>query len=301
LPLFEVAGIKLHSSEKSEIGFNCKHTALADQVKMLLLAGQSFGTPFGPSTYKERVSWVTASNPPNIVGLLARIVLQKHQQQQPTGGYPAVTPPTANRAKVDRDQGVAAQTPKGAIHLPPFSGQATTPALAPHSHLSPDLLDRIRVNREAALQRRMTSSPGPLVPTTPSPASQPETPPTRLVQRDPSDSMPSASTRQNTQKHTRIEDDRRAAETHKRVATMSPSGNVLGPPPAGQNPAKRQQNVQKLADAITRGLPASVFPADRCFKCAGKHKCDNCTEPQSSCIGSLLIRAQCCTKCAIPL
>jgi hypothetical protein len=181
------------------------------------------------------------------------------------------------------------------------ASQAKKHVLAAPSQLSPDLLERIRVNREAALQRRMTSSPGPLVPTTPIPASQPETPPTRLVQRVPSDSMPSASKRQNTQKHARSESDRRAAETHKRVATMFPSGNVPGPPPAGQNPAKRQQNIQKLADAITRGLPASDFPRDRCFKCAGKHRSDSCIEPPSSCIGSLLIQAQCCTKCAIPL
>jgi hypothetical protein len=131
---------------------------------------------------------------------------------------------------------VAGQTIRSATHVRTIQ--------SPPVPLTPEIVERIRVNRDAALQRRMTSSPGPLVPT------QPETPPTRLVQRV---------------------------------------------------PCKRQQNTQKLADAITRGLPASVFPRDRCFKCAGKHKSDSCTEPPSSCISSLLIRAQCCTKCAIPL
>jgi hypothetical protein len=181
LPLFEIAGIKLHSSD---IGFDCQNAALADQVKLLLLAGQIFGTRFGPNSYNERVVWVTESSPPNIVGLLARVVMQQHQQQHPT-------------------------------------------------------LAKIRTRTQHSPER----SP-----------SHDETPP-----------------------------------THKRSKAESIAST------------SRQLLVQKLADAILRGLPHSVFPGDRCFKCAAKHRSDTCTEPPASCISGLLMQAKCCTQCAIPL
>ena len=334
LPLFEIAGIRLHSCEKSEIGFECKNSALADQVKMLLLAGEICGTQFGPGTYSERVSWVTASSPPNIVGLLARIVVQQHQQQQPPPRLdpiprvaciatptpakttPSSTPPTTQRTRshlpatgptlhpnespamggarlptkrlhVSPDQlertllaRVAGQDKKPILATPsPVTPQqrSSTPVHAIHSPvpISPEIAERMRVNRLAALQRLNASSPfGPsqalssLVPTTPSPAtfsplvstpspSLPETPQTQPFQRVPSGFLPCAS--------------------------------------------KRQLDTQKLADPISKGLPPSVFPRDRCFKCAGKHRCDNCTEPPATCIRNLLIQARCCTKCAIPM
>ncbi len=108
---------------------------------------------------------MTASNPPNIVGLLARIVLQKHQQQQPTG-YPAMTPPTAKRAKLETQQQQETNRDKAAAI-----------AISPSVPLTPEIAERIRVSRQAALQRLNGSSPfGPsqvlssLVPTSPSPA-----------------------------------------------------------------------------------------------------------------------------------
>jgi hypothetical protein len=74
LPLFELAGTVLHSS--SCIGNACPNAALADQVKMLLLAGRAAGAAFGPDSYQERVEWATKGSPPNIVTLLARVAGQ---------------------------------------------------------------------------------------------------------------------------------------------------------------------------------------------------------------------------------
>jgi hypothetical protein len=70
LPLYVVAGTKLHTSN---CGHKCERRALADTVKMLLLAGQVSGETFGPSSYKERVVWATEGSPPNILSVLARV------------------------------------------------------------------------------------------------------------------------------------------------------------------------------------------------------------------------------------
>ncbi len=247
LPIFKVAGVEVHSKC---IGMDCNNTALAQKVKMMLLCGRARGVQVGPSgssTYFERLRWAMQDSPPNIVTLLARVAGQDKK------------PILATSSPVTPQQ--RSSTPVHAIHSP--------------VPISPEIAERMRVNRLAALQRLNASSPfGPsqalssLVPTTPSPAtfsplvstpspSLPETPQTQPFQRVPSGFLPCAS--------------------------------------------KRQLDTQKLADAISKGLPPSVFPRDRCFKCAGKHRCDNCTEPPATCIRNLLIQARCCTKCAIPM
>jgi hypothetical protein len=104
---------------------------------MLLLAGRAAGTAFGPDSFQERVEWATEGSPPNLVAIIARVARQ-----------------TIRRSA----------TPVRTIHSPPVP-------------LTPEIAERIRMSRQAALQRLNGSSPfGPsqalssLVPTSPSPA-----------------------------------------------------------------------------------------------------------------------------------
>ena len=151
----------------------------------MLLCGRARGVQVGPSgssTYFERLRWATQDSPPNIVTLLARVAGQDKK------------PILATSSPVTPQQ--RSSTPVHAIHSP--------------VPISPEIAERMRVNRLAALQRLNASSPfGPsqalssLVPTTPSPAtfsplvstpspSLPETPQTQLVQRVPSGFLPCA-------------------------------------------------------------------------------------------------------------
>ncbi len=115
LPVFELADVTLHSS--SCIGNECPNAALADQVKMLLLAGRAAGEAFGPASFEERVKWATEGSPPNLIDVIAR---------------------------------VASQTKRSATPGPAIE----TPVL----QLTPEQRERIRANREAALQRKKESS-----------------------------------------------------------------------------------------------------------------------------------------------
>lgn len=69
LPLFEVAGVWVHSED--ELGQDCKRTALADLGKMLLLSGKVSGVLFGPPSYIDRLKWAFQGKGPNIVMILA--------------------------------------------------------------------------------------------------------------------------------------------------------------------------------------------------------------------------------------
>lgn len=127
LPVFELAGVSLHSS--SCIGNECPNAALADQVKMLLLAGRAAGEAFGPASYQERVEWATQGSPPNLIAVLARVASQTRRSA----------------------------TPGRAIEMPV-------------PQLTPEQRERIRANREAALERMKESSSSglPLVEVSPS-------------------------------------------------------------------------------------------------------------------------------------
>ncbi len=149
LPLFEFAGIRLHSCEKSEIGFECKNSALADQVRMLLLAGEICGTRFGPGTYGERVEWATKGSPPNILSILARVAQQQDSSATPVLASPSLlSPEQRERIRVNREAALRRRT------------ASPEPGSTPPT---------IRMN-----QQRASYSPSHLVVTTP-----PPTPPTQ--------------------------------------------------------------------------------------------------------------------------
>ena len=61
------SGVSLHGTK---FGTECKAgRPFVDDVKMLLLAGQSARKEFGPGTYSDRLVWVHQGTPPNIVGM----------------------------------------------------------------------------------------------------------------------------------------------------------------------------------------------------------------------------------------
>lgn len=135
LPLYEVAGIKLHTSN---CGQKCERRALADTVKMLLLAGQVAGEKFGPSSYKDRVVWATEGSPPNILSVLARVA---RKQQAPLPAIrdidavysrciPGSAPKRAKQLSPPRDATRTTSTPATSLRVTLknlFHSAATTP------------------------------------------------------------------------------------------------------------------------------------------------------------------------------
>jgi hypothetical protein len=238
LPTFAVAGVEMHSGP---IGRDCTNTLLAQSVKMMLLCGKANGVKFGPSSdsHFERLRWVTAGSPPNIVTLLARVARQDTAPQV----------------------------------------RSATPVLASPSLLSPEQLERIRVNREAALRRRMASPEPGLGSHSPFQAlSSPSTatfPPVTLV------STPSQATP--------------ARSTPSQSKTTTPL--LVTPPTIKQGP-KSFCAASKLFDTIGTKLPTVSLPTDRCVRCAGAMHAGACSEPK---VNQVLYNAGCCACCALPV
>ena len=67
LPLFLIVDVSLHGRN---YGSECSKRLLADEVKMLLLAGKAARNTFGPQGYRERVDWAMEGNPPNLVSII---------------------------------------------------------------------------------------------------------------------------------------------------------------------------------------------------------------------------------------
>jgi hypothetical protein len=108
--------------------------------------------------YRERVAWATKGSPPNILAVLARVAKQQDRQDQSSGKRLLPVPATSESDK-------RARLPTGSIP----ADQPVTPQQRSATHvrtihspavpLTPEIAERISVNREAALRRRMASSP----------------------------------------------------------------------------------------------------------------------------------------------
>jgi hypothetical protein len=138
LPLFELAGVTLHSS--SCIGNECPNSALADQVKMLLLAGRAAGEAFGPASYQERVEWITEGSPPNIIDVLARVASQTRKCATPLSKIHAsgsqLTPEQRGRICSNREAALQRMKDSSCPGLPLI--RETNPSSSKGALYSPD-------------------------------------------------------------------------------------------------------------------------------------------------------------------
>ena len=150
------------------------------------------------------------------------------------------------------------------------TGSIPADRCVPSSLLSPDQIQRISANREAAIQRRTASSPGPS-----------QTLSALGLSTATSSSVTDASTPPTTQRTS--------------VTRSLPS---LDRPLASPQQQHTELAAQKLFRAIGTRLPTVPLPDDRCFKCASAIHTGACTNKT---VNQLLYDANCCSSCALPL
>jgi hypothetical protein len=176
-------------------------------------------------------------------------------------------------------------SPPNIIAIISRASQAKKPVLAlSPSFLSPDQIHRIRVNREAALQRRMTSSPGPsqtlssLVLS--SSVTDASTPPTTQRTRSLPTTRIGHVVRPFLHSHTTVTIS---------IATESSAQQVLN---------SLECAVHMLKNSLASRLPTVSIPPDRCVRCAGAIHAGACSERS---INQVMYDAGCCACCALPV
>jgi hypothetical protein len=169
-------------------------------------------------------------------------------------------------------QTVRSATPVRTIHSPPVA-------------LTPEIAARIRVNREAALQRLNMS---------PSPATFS---PVKLVST-PSQATPAQSTPSQSKTTTPLQV---TPPTMQRpIASL---GTLPTPPTQERQVVCSDRSIAAAGSvyaALARKMPP-ITPSSQCFKCAGAHSADQCRAPAEERISNILFAAKCCAQCALPL